>query len=358
MDGSDRGPVSLFHHSDADIRVFLCTLAASILIHLAFVVALIFASEHRPTPPLSDSVIDVTVVSLAETQVAAGPAPVETPPETAVPEAPPELSQAELEALLMQQQGPKPAPVQEPEPIPQTPPEPTPPPDPAQEQVVIDPKEPKEPPPEKPEKKQKTPPAPDKKKEPEKPAPLPVKAPKFNKPAKPQEPVEAPQPDQESIREAIAAIEKKIAQRTEGRYRAAPEPEPAAETPPRTTGGRQTEGSGNGAAGQGTLGIQAKAAITSYAGSVLPDRINRNWAFSEHLASRRFNLEAVLVIKIRSDGEIVDTWFEKKSGDRYFDNSAYNAVVKSNPLPPLPRAYTTYADTYTIGLRFTPSGLN
>ncbi len=354
MDAADRGHPSLFHSDDADIRVFLFTLAASILVHLSFVVAMIFASEYSPTPPLATSVIDVTMVTLPESQPAPGPADVAEPASQPDP-----ITQAELESLLINQQStppPKLKPELKPEPEPVKPqPEPVaPPPEPAREQVVIDAREPKEPPPEKPKKEKKAPP-PAPETPPEKPAPVPVKAPKFTKPSAPPEAVEAPAPDQDSVKQAIAEIQKKIARRTEGRYRVAPEAPPEEPTPPRRTGGG---GTGDGSAGGGTLGIQAKAAITSYAGSVLPDRINRNWAFSEHLASRRFNLEAVLVIKIRSDGEIVDVWFEKKSGDRYFDNSAYNAVVKSNPLPPLPQAYTAYADAYTIGLRFTPSGLN
>ncbi len=357
MENTERGHVSLFHHNDADVRVFLFTLAASILIHLAFVVALIFASEYSPAPPLSTSVIDVTMVTLPESQGGFRLSPVEPAVPAAEPVVPAErmedLSQAELEALLMEQQ----ASLKTPDPVPETPPAPEPPtePAPATEQVVIDPQEPREPV-KKPE-PEKQAPAP-----PEKPAPAPVKTPKFTKPSKPPKAVETPQPDQESVRKAIAEIQKKIARRTEGRYRAASESVSEGGNPPARDNGLQTEGEGegegNGSAGSGVLGIQAKAAITSYAGSVLPDRINRNWAFSEHLASRRFNLEAVLVIKIRGDGEIVNIWFEKKSGDRYFDNSAYNAVVKSNPLPPLPQAYTSYADTFTIGLRFTPSGLN
>jgi colicin import membrane protein len=86
---------------------------------------------------------------------------------------------------------------------------------------------------------------------------------------------------------------------------------------------------------------------------VIPDAINRNWAFSEHMTHRRFNLEAILVIRIQSSGHISDVWFEKKSGDKYFDDSAYKAVIKSNPLPSLPSGH----GTYKVGLRFTPSGM-
>jgi colicin import membrane protein len=83
--------------------------------------------------------------------------------------------------------------------------------------------------------------------------------------------------------------------------------------------------------------------------------IEKKWAFSEHLTGDRTDLEAVLVIKIMPNGEIRDIWFEKKSGNSYFDDSVYKAIKKSNPLPPLPKGYQR--PFYNLGLVFTPSGL-
>ncbi len=83
--------------------------------------------------------------------------------------------------------------------------------------------------------------------------------------------------------------------------------------------------------------------------------IEKKWAFSEHLTGGRTDLEAVLVIKIMPNGEIRDIWFEKKSGNSYFDDSVYKAIKKSNPLPPLPKGYQR--PFYNVGLVFTPSGL-
>ncbi len=81
--------------------------------------------------------------------------------------------------------------------------------------------------------------------------------------------------------------------------------------------------------------------------------IRNNWVFSEELAGKRVDLETRLRIKIMANGEIKDVWFEKRSGNRYLDESAYKAVVKSSPLPVLPRGY----QYYNVGLIFTPSGL-
>jgi colicin import membrane protein len=83
--------------------------------------------------------------------------------------------------------------------------------------------------------------------------------------------------------------------------------------------------------------------------------INKNWVFNEQLAQGRTDLAAVLVIKIMPDGEIRDIWFEKKSGNSYFDDSAFKAVKKSSPLPPFPKEYLR--PFYNLGLIFTPSGL-
>ena len=84
-------------------------------------------------------------------------------------------------------------------------------------------------------------------------------------------------------------------------------------------------------------------------------KIEKKWAFSEQLSGGRTDLEAILVIKIMSNGEIREIWFEKKSGNNYFDDSAYKAIKKSNPLPPLPKGYVR--PFYNVGLVFTPSGL-
>jgi colicin import membrane protein len=84
-------------------------------------------------------------------------------------------------------------------------------------------------------------------------------------------------------------------------------------------------------------------------------RIQKNWAFSEQLAGGQTGLEAWVAIRIARNGEIKDIWFDKRSGNEYFDEAAKNAIVKSNPLPPLPEGYMRpYCEA---GFHFTPSGL-
>jgi colicin import membrane protein len=85
-------------------------------------------------------------------------------------------------------------------------------------------------------------------------------------------------------------------------------------------------------------------------------RIQKNWSFNEQLAGGRKDLEAWPAIKIMPNGEIKDIWFDKRSGNSYFDEQAKKAILKSNPLPPLPKGY--WRPYFDVGFRFTTSGLN
>lgn len=106
--------------------------------------------------------------------------------------------------------------------------------------------------------------------------------------------------------------------------------------------------------GQSGLSPRALQQIDIYKTEVAYE-IQKHWAFSDQLFGDKPGLETVLVIKILPDGTISDIWFEKRSGNRYLDESAYRAVQKSNPLPRLPEGYLR--PFYNLGLVFTPSGL-
>ena len=123
-------------------------------------------------------------------------------------------------------------------------------------------------------------------------------------------------------------------------------------------GGGGIPGAGTGpvgpAGGPGGGGTRVQESILIYQAEI-QYQIQKNWAFSQQLAGDNTQLEAILAIKVLRDGEIEDIWFDKKSGNTYLDESAYKAVVKSNPLPPLPKDYMQ--PFYKIGLRFGPKGL-
>ncbi|SFM75098.1 energy transducer TonB [Thermodesulforhabdus norvegica] len=79
--------------------------------------------------------------------------------------------------------------------------------------------------------------------------------------------------------------------------------------------------------------------------------IQKQWALPVEFLGRG-DLEAVIVIKVRRDGKILSMRFEKKSGNSLFDDSAWKAVKKADPLPPFPRIYSPPAEE--IGIRFRP----
>jgi colicin import membrane protein len=85
-------------------------------------------------------------------------------------------------------------------------------------------------------------------------------------------------------------------------------------------------------------------------------QIQKNWAFSEQLAGRGADLHVSLVFRVMPSGEIRDVWFTDRSGNSYLDDSAYKAVMKSNPVDPHPAGLSLpYVE---VGLRFGPEGIN
>ncbi|MFH2218291.1 MAG: cell envelope integrity protein TolA [Pseudomonadota bacterium] len=118
--------------------------------------------------------------------------------------------------------------------------------------------------------------------------------------------------------------------------------------------GTAREGSGEpGAAGAGGAGNPVLSLIDIYRIQIAFD-VQKNWAFSESLAGGQ-GLMVELAFKVMPTGEIVDIWFDKRSGNSYLDESAQKAVMKSNPVRPHPPGID---EPYVIvGLRFTPEGV-
>ena len=153
---------------------------------------------------------------------------------------------------------------------------------------------------------------------------------------------------------AIAEMEKKVEQSAARDYQKTME-RLAEQVKKRGMG--QGEGqSADGAGGVGTAGarFQTSELLSVYAAEIY-SRISKNWSYNEQLAHGNGNLVALLGIRIMADGEIRDVWFDRKSGDRYFDEQARKAVLKTGYLPPLPGGLNK--KVLEIGLRFTPEGL-
>ncbi len=81
-------------------------------------------------------------------------------------------------------------------------------------------------------------------------------------------------------------------------------------------------------------------------------RIKEEWILPGSLLEESEDRETIIVIKVRRDGGILESWFEKKSGSSMYDESAMRAIKKSNPLPPFPQELDE--DSLEIGVRFHP----
>ncbi len=84
-------------------------------------------------------------------------------------------------------------------------------------------------------------------------------------------------------------------------------------------------------------------------------QIQKKWAFNEQLAGGDQSLVAAIVFKVMPDGEIRDIFFTDRSGNTYLDESAYKAIVKSNPVDRHPKRLV---QPYVVmAIRFTPKGV-
>jgi colicin import membrane protein len=75
--------------------------------------------------------------------------------------------------------------------------------------------------------------------------------------------------------------------------------------------------------------------------------IKSNWAYPASMESKK-DLEAIVVIMVKSDGSIMKTRLEKRSTSPIFDDSVIKAVERSNPLPPFPEGYKRSYDEIEI----------
>jgi TonB family protein len=86
--------------------------------------------------------------------------------------------------------------------------------------------------------------------------------------------------------------------------------------------------------------------------SLIWAKIKGAWTIPENLLKVTVDLETVIVLIIERDGKIQKFWFEKKSGNAIYDQSAMRAIKKAEPLPPIPKELSE--NTLEIGIRFFP----
>jgi colicin import membrane protein len=81
-------------------------------------------------------------------------------------------------------------------------------------------------------------------------------------------------------------------------------------------------------------------------------KIKESWTIPENLLKEKVDLEAIIIIIIERDGKIQKSWFEKKSGNALYDQMAMRAIIKAEPLPPIPKELNQ--ESLEIGIRFFP----
>jgi colicin import membrane protein len=76
--------------------------------------------------------------------------------------------------------------------------------------------------------------------------------------------------------------------------------------------------------------------------------IKSNWNYPDELANRK-DIEAVVILNVKRDGTVLDTDFDKPSGNNAFDQSVLKAIEKSKPqIPPFPEGYNKRNEEFVI----------
>ena len=100
----------------------------------------------------------------------------------------------------------------------------------------------------------------------------------------------------------------------------------------------------------GNKGGSSSALEAQYFSSIF-GHLHQYWSLPE-IKQWDPQLLAVVVINIAQNGRIMSHTFEKRSGDRVFDQFVSRTIQDANPLPAIPRALKKQG--YTLGLRFKP----
>jgi outer membrane biosynthesis protein TonB len=108
-------------------------------------------------------------------------------------------------------------------------------------------------------------------------------------------------------------------------------------------------GSGTGS-GTGGSGIMVDENLRRYLLAV-NNQIHEHWALPD-LQNWKPNVEAVVIIRVRRDGVIVESSFKKKSDNIFFNQLVEKTLKLSSPLPPFPIGINL--SEMEIGLKFRP----
>ncbi len=119
------------------------------------------------------------------------------------------------------------------------------------------------------------------------------------------------------------------------------------------TGRIATETKASGLSGPEGTGIEPDFYSKQYYVAT-QQKIKEHWVLPDHQNWDK-SVRAVLVVIVRKDGVIKDTFFEKKSNNIYFNQFVLDTVREASPLPPFPDQLKK--ETIEFGFRFSPEGL-
>jgi TolA protein len=103
------------------------------------------------------------------------------------------------------------------------------------------------------------------------------------------------------------------------------------------------------AGGQPFSGQGNTASLMSQYYAQIWSKVRQNWALPQSILADK-NLEAIVDVTVLRNGQVTNIAFEKRSGNSYFDQSAYRAIRKSDPFPPLPAWIQD--SSVELGIRF------
>jgi outer membrane biosynthesis protein TonB len=108
-------------------------------------------------------------------------------------------------------------------------------------------------------------------------------------------------------------------------------------------------GSGTGS-GAGGGGVMVDENLRRYLMAV-NSQIQEHWVLPD-LQNWKANVEAIVIIRVRRDGAVVETTFKKKSDNVFFNQFVEKTLKLSAPLPPFPIGINQ--SEMEIGLKFRP----
>ncbi len=91
---------------------------------------------------------------------------------------------------------------------------------------------------------------------------------------------------------------------------------------------------------RGQVAVDARDFEFTYYLMLVRNKIAQNWSPPSGMVPGAAATRAVVTFRIGRDGTVTGVQLESGSGVDFFDRTAVRAVVLSDPLPPLPLAYS------------------